>query len=137
MQREIATMPKHVWMMWLTAGGGALLGMTLTYLATRPMLAPTTGRARSGWRRLRSLRPLSFMTKRRTASATPVGLPSTGNVAFDEYRDTQLASLEREAREFRSFLQRLRDARDRQEFDAFLREKKTTPAKAPVVIDNG
>ena len=48
---------------------------------------------------------------------------STGNSAFDAYRDDTIARLEREQIEFESFLQRLRDARDKAEFDQFLDER--------------
>jgi hypothetical protein len=52
------------------------------------------------------------------------GMPSTGNRAFDEYREEALRRLESEAAEFREFLQRLRMAKDRAEFDAFMRERR-------------
>lgn len=47
----------------------------------------------------------------------------TGNRAFDEYRDEALKRLEEESREFRSFLDRLRMAKDRAEFDQFMSER--------------
>src|SRR4249920_3205940 len=45
------------------------------------------------------------------------GLRPSGNHAFDEYREEALRRLEEEATEFRSFLERLRAAKDRAEFD--------------------
>jgi len=48
---------------------------------------------------------------------------STGNSAFDAYRDETLQRLEEEQRNFESFLQRLRDARDKAEFDQFMEER--------------
>jgi hypothetical protein len=48
---------------------------------------------------------------------------STGNRAFDEYRDETLRRLEEEANEFQSFLQRLRHAKDKAEFDQFMAER--------------
>jgi len=56
------------------------------------------------------------------------GLRQTGNHAFDEYRDDALRKLEEEAGEFRSFLERLRSARDRAEFDQFINERRNPPA---------
>ena len=51
----------------------------------------------------------------------------TGNAAFDEYRAETLKRLEEEANEFKSFLDRLRMAKDRQEFEDFMRERKSSP----------
>ena len=48
----------------------------------------------------------------------------TGNRAFDEYRDEALRRLEGEANEFRDFLERLRMAKDRAEFDEFMRDRR-------------
>ncbi len=52
---------------------------------------------------------------------------STGNRAFDEYREETLKRLEEEADEFQSFLERLREARDRAEFDQFMTDRKDKP----------
>ena len=52
------------------------------------------------------------------------GLRPSGNHAFDEYREEALRRLEEEATEFRSFLERLRAAKDRAEFDEFMRERR-------------
>ena len=48
---------------------------------------------------------------------------STGNRAFDDYREETLRRLEEEANEFQSFLQRLRHAKDKAEFDQFMAER--------------
>jgi hypothetical protein len=50
--------------------------------------------------------------------------PSSGNVAFDEYREETLRRLEQEQREFREFLERLRHAKDKAEFDQFMAERR-------------
>jgi hypothetical protein len=50
--------------------------------------------------------------------------PSSGNRAFDEYRAETLRRLEEEQREFREFLERLRFARDKTEFDQFMAERR-------------
>jgi hypothetical protein len=53
--------------------------------------------------------------------------PSSGNRAFDEYRSDTLHRLEEEQREFKEFLQRLRFAKDRAEFDQFMAERRNRP----------
>jgi len=56
------------------------------------------------------------------------GNPTSGNRAFDEYREETLRRLEDEQREFREFLERLRMAKDRQEFDQFMADRRGRPA---------
>jgi hypothetical protein len=56
------------------------------------------------------------------------GVRPTGNRAFDEYREQALRKLEEEATEFSDFLSRLRMAKDRAEFDEFMRERRNHPA---------
>jgi hypothetical protein len=51
------------------------------------------------------------------------GFNSTGNHAFDDYREATLKRLEEEANEFQSFLKRLRHAKDKAEFDQFMSER--------------
>ena len=50
--------------------------------------------------------------------------PSTGNAAFDEYRAETLRRLEEEQKEFVDYLERLRAAKDKQEFDQFMAERR-------------
>jgi Protein of unknown function (DUF2852) len=52
---------------------------------------------------------------------------SSGNTAFDEYRNETLKRLEDEEQEFRDFLDRLRAAKDKTEFDQFMAERKNRP----------
>jgi hypothetical protein len=52
---------------------------------------------------------------------------SSGNRAFDEYRAETLKRLEDEQREFRDFLERLRMAKDKSEFDQFMSERRNKP----------
>jgi hypothetical protein len=52
---------------------------------------------------------------------------SSGNRAFDEYRSETLRRLEDEQHEFKEFLQRLRFAKDRAEFDQFMSERRDQP----------
>jgi Protein of unknown function (DUF2852) len=54
-------------------------------------------------------------------------LRSSGNRAFDDYRTETLQRLEEEQREFKEFLERLRFAKDRAEFDQFMAERRNRP----------
>jgi len=56
------------------------------------------------------------------------GPPSSGNRAFDDYRSETLRRLEDEQREFKEFLERLRFAKDRAEFDQFMTERRNRPS---------
>ena len=49
---------------------------------------------------------------------------SSGNNAFDDYRAETLKRLEDEQREFKEFLERLRFAKDRAEFDQFMADRR-------------
>lgn len=51
------------------------------------------------------------------------GFAATGNSAFDAYRAETLRRLEEEQAAFESFLSRLREAKDKQEFDTFMEER--------------
>jgi hypothetical protein len=55
--------------------------------------------------------------------------PSSGNRAFDDYRGETLRRLEDEQREFKGFLERLRFAKDRAEFDQFMNERRNRPSE--------
>jgi len=55
--------------------------------------------------------------------------PSSGNRAFDDYRMETLQRLEQEQNEFRDFLDRLRHAKDKQEFDEFIAQHR--PSQTP------
>ncbi len=56
---------------------------------------------------------------------------SSGNRAFDEYRAETLRRLEEEQKEFASFLDRLRFAKDKAEFDQFMAERRNHPPAPP------
>jgi hypothetical protein len=58
------------------------------------------------------------------------GFANSGNAAFDEYRERELKrldeerrKLEEERREFEAYASDLRRARDKEEFDRFMRER--------------
>lgn len=64
---------------------------------------------------------------RGSSKAWSHGFSSSGNAAFDEYREQTLRRLEDEQRDFREFLERLRLAKDRSEFDQFMADRKNRP----------
>ncbi|WP_166415760.1 DUF2852 domain-containing protein [Cochlodiniinecator piscidefendens] len=51
------------------------------------------------------------------------GFKSSGNTAFDAYKADTLRRLEDEQDSFEAFLERLRDAKDKSEFDAFMDDR--------------
>ncbi|CUH53013.1 DUF2852 domain-containing protein [Shimia marina] len=57
-------------------------------------------------------------------------MTSTGNSAFDSYRDETLRRLEDEQKSFEDFLERLRAAKDKAEFDQFMDERAHKAADA-------
>ncbi|MCK0166466.1 DUF2852 domain-containing protein [Jannaschia sp. S6380] len=59
-------------------------------------------------------------TSRRMA---PARFRSTGNMAFDSYKADMLRRLEDEQEAFESFLNRLREAKDKAEFDQFMEDR--------------
>jgi hypothetical protein len=69
------------------------------------------------------------MGRMRSAAERWGGPPyaSSGNHAFDEYRTETLRRLEDEQREFIEFLDRLRHAKDKAEFDQFMAERRHRP----------
>jgi hypothetical protein len=56
----------------------------------------------------------------------------SGNSAFDAYKAETLRRLEDEQEAFESFLQRLRDAKDKSEFDAFMEDRAKANGAAEV-----
>ncbi len=63
---------------------------------------------------------------------------STGNSAFDDWKASEIARLEEERRklqeahqEFSAFLDHIRRAKDREEFERFMNERRTRPTEGP------
>ena len=61
--------------------------------------------------------------------------PTTGNAAFDEWRTAELARLDEERRkldeaqrEFAEYVDAIRRAKDREEFERFMAERRARPA---------
>ncbi len=59
-----------------------------------------------------------------------VAFKSSGNNAFDSYKSDMLRRLEDEQDAFEQFLQRLRDAKDKAEFDQFMADRDRRQAEA-------
>jgi hypothetical protein len=55
---------------------------------------------------------------------------SSGNAAFDQYRDETLRRLEEEQQGFGDFMERLKRARDQEEFERFMAERRNQKASA-------
>jgi len=60
---------------------------------------------------------------------------SSGNTAFDAYKAETLRRLEEEQDSFQDFLKRLRDAKDKAEFDRFM-EDRASDARADSAADD-
>jgi|APLow6443716910_1056828.scaffolds.fasta_scaffold453778_2 hypothetical protein len=121
-------MPRHV-MMWWLAGGATVLGASLAYMATRPVIGPAVARAQDGWSRMRSRG--SGGARRTDAEArTRESARPIRNVAFEAYRSSELKRLEDEERDFHAYLERLRGARDKTEFETYQRERMSTSTSA-------
>ena len=56
---------------------------------------------------------------------------SSGNAAFDAYKAETLRHLESEQDNFKAFLKRLRDAKDKAEFDQFMNDRAAANDAAP------
>jgi hypothetical protein len=56
---------------------------------------------------------------------------TSGNRAFDEYKAETLRRMEEEQKDFGAFLDRLRFAKDKSEFDQFMAERRTRPPAPP------
>ena len=54
---------------------------------------------------------------------------TSGNRAFDAYRAETLKRLEEEQSSFREYLERLRQAKDRTEFEQFMQERRDRQAQ--------
>ena len=60
---------------------------------------------------------------------------TTGNAAFDAYKSDTLERLEREQSEFEAFLRRLRESRDKAEFDQYMEDRAKAAAHGDVETD--
>ena len=119
---------------WLAA---MILGFIVFWPAGLAILAYMlwSGRMNCGWHGGRS-RWESRMAERFERARSRVedevrnfgrGAYTSGNKAFDDYRESTLKRLEEEEREFRAFLDKLRQAKDKSEFDQFMSERRNRP----------
>jgi hypothetical protein len=72
----------------------------------------------------KSCRTTTGMTRHTMSAMRP-----TGNTTFDAYKADTLRRLEEEQNNFESFLDRLRDAKDKAEFDQFMDDRAGTSDK--------
>ncbi len=70
-----------------------------------------------------SKRMFSKSCTSRRMGASMTTMRSTGNAAFDAYKSDTLRRLEEEQHNFEAFLERLREAKDKSEFDQFMDER--------------
>ncbi|SMY09677.1 DUF2852 domain-containing protein [Flavimaricola marinus] len=89
---------------------GVLLALVLGW---RGGFIPSFGHSAEASRMAQSVRP---------DLAEPT-LPSSGNASFDAYRTDMLNRLHKEQEKFEGFLVRLREAKDKSEFDTFMDER--------------
>jgi hypothetical protein len=61
--------------------------------------------------------------RRRSEPRPAAEPPSSGNHAFDDYRREMLRRLEQDHQDFNAFLERLRQAKDKAEFDQFMADR--------------
>lgn len=59
---------------------------------------------------------------------------TTGNTAFDAYREETLKRLEEEHAEFMAFLAKLREAKDKAEFDQFMEQRGAGSSETPPAV---
>ncbi|MEP4194962.1 MAG: DUF2852 domain-containing protein [Aliishimia sp.] len=65
----------------------------------------------------------SCRTTARRSTMAMTAMRPTGNTAFDTYKSDTLRRLEEEQDKFEEFLERLREAKDKSEFDQFMDER--------------
>lgn len=79
-----------------------------------------------------SKRMFSSCNKRNKITNARHGFKSSGNSAFDAYKAETLRRLEEEQDSFQSFLKRLREAKDKAEFDQFMQDRSKKPSEPDV-----
>lgn len=73
----------------------------------------------------------SMTCNARRAARGMMATRSTGNAAFDTYKADMLRRLEDEQNAFEEFMQRLREAKDKAEFDQFMDERSKRDSSDP------
>ena len=72
-------------------------------------------------------------SRRYTQAPRGHGFRSSGNTAFDAYKAETLRRLEDEQEAFQDFLRRLREAKDKTEFDQFMEDRARRAASTDAV----
>lgn len=105
--------------------GLALLAWKFTGYPAFAEMRDTARRGLGGWE---TMRPAS-----RFARAFEAANRGSGNAAFDDYRraeldrlEAQRRALEEESRAFAAFVEELKRAKDREQFDAFMAKRRNT-----------
>jgi hypothetical protein len=101
-----------------------ILGFMVWWPVGLATLAFIIGSGRMNWKNGSVSRWHGAAEQMRSAGTWWQPSRSSGNRAFDEYRDETLRRLEEEQREFQDFLVRLRMAKDKAEFDQFMAERR-------------
>lgn len=123
LQAKLDEWGKPAWLSLLVLAflAGWPLGLAvLAYLAGSGRLRAWRAEGPGTWFNLRS--PQAGHAWQTRGFGFGRGSPS-GNRAFDEYRTETMRRLEEEQQEFQAFLDRLRQARDKAEFDEFMAER--------------
>ena len=114
---------------WLDARGkGAwIAAMVLGFIAFWPIGLALL--AYMIWsKRMFSSSTFSGRSRRSSLHAARAAMRPSGNQAFDAYKAETLRRLEDEQASFEQFLERLREARDKAEFDQFMDERASKAA---------
>jgi hypothetical protein len=128
MQHVITTLDDYGKPAWITA---MVLGFIVWWPIGLGILGYSIWSGRMGcgsWKRDWKDSEIGRGMMRWRSGMTPFN--SSGNRAFDDYREETLRRLEEEADEFQTFLQRLRHAKDKAEFDQFMADRRGGAATA-------
>jgi hypothetical protein len=112
-----------------------VLGLIVFWPIGLAILGYKLWQAKMGGPDLEGVVERGFRRARQTWSSRPASYrgwaPGTGNAAFDEWREGELARLEAERRkleeahrEFAEFVANVRRAKDREEFERFMNERR-------------
>ncbi len=118
LQAKLDEWGKPAWISLLVLAfmAGWPLGLAvLAYLVGSGRLKAWRAEMPGTWFNLRGVQPGGAWRSRSAPS---------GNRAFDAYREETLRRLEEEQKEFQAYLDRLRQARDKAEFDEFMAERR-------------
>jgi hypothetical protein len=123
------------WSPWTAPKGVLIAAMVLGFILFFPIglmiLGFMVGSGRLGkrWARRYGMDPgASPEAGRGWCSWRDERAGTSGNIAFDEYRVDTLRRLEEEQKDFAAFLERLRFAKDRAEFEHFMTDRRSRPA---------